>query len=277
MLRLLHLSDLHFGPPYLPKIGEAFLQLASQLRPDAIVVSGDLTQRARRDQFIAARGFLDQLPDCPTLVVPGNHDVPLYRLKERWFDPHGLYKEIITSELNPVLRLDQAVLVGIDSTSPRHSITNGRIGLKQLDHCQRVFTSVPAGVAKFVVAHHHFAPAPDYLHDQTMPRSRRAINQFVELGVEMILGGHLHRSYIGNSLNFYPGNHRDRGIVIVQCGTTTSRRGRGPESEKNSFNVIEFDDYLFTITHYTYFEEDKQFSPLSRHQFPRLGKRLPPS
>ena len=91
MIRLLHLSDLHFGPPYIPKIGNAFLRLAPQLDPNVIVVSGDLTQRARRDQFIAARGFLDQLPDRPMLVIPGNHDVPLYRIKERWMDPHGLY------------------------------------------------------------------------------------------------------------------------------------------------------------------------------------------
>jgi hypothetical protein len=96
----------------------------------------------------------------------------------------------------------------------------------------------------------------------------------VELDVEMILGGHLHRSYIGNSLDFYPGNHRDRGIVIVQCGTTTSRRGRGREREKNSFNLIRIDENTLQITHYLYFDEDGSFEPFSRYTFPRFGKRF---
>ncbi len=185
-----------------------------------------------------------------------------------------LYKELISADLNPVLQLDGAVLVGIDSTSPHRAISNGRIGMKQLEHSRQVFAQASAGAARIIVAHHHFAPAPDYLHDQTMPKARRAINQFVEQGVELILGGHLHRAYIGNSLNFYPGHHRDRGIVIVQCGTTTSRRGRGPESEKNSFNIIEVDDERFTINHFMYFDEEQQFVPLSEHQFPRRGKRF---
>ncbi|QEG40886.1 metallophosphoesterase family protein [Roseimaritima ulvae] len=273
-MKILHVSDLHFGPPYLPHVGEALLRVAPTLQPDVIVVSGDLTQRAKREQFVDAGEFLDQLPDRPTLVIPGNHDVPLYRIKERWCDPHGLYKEIISEDLNPVLRLDDAVLVGLDSTAPHRAITNGRITVEQLEHSHRVFAEAPSDAAKIIVAHHHFAPAPDYLHDQTMPKARRAINRFIEQGVELILGGHLHRAYIGNSLNFYPGHHRDRGIVIVQCGTTTSRRGRGPESEKNSFNMIEVDDERFTITHFMFFEEEQQFIPLSEHQFPRLGKRF---
>jgi hypothetical protein len=107
-----------------------------------------------------------------------------------------------------------------------------------------------------------------------MPHARRAINRFVDLGVELVLGGHLHRAYIGNSLDFYPGNDRDHGIVIVQCGTTTSRRGRGREREKNSFNEISIDRARIEITHYVYFHDQASFLPLSRHQFPRLGKRF---
>lgn len=273
-MRILHISDLHFGPPYREDIGRCLLEIAPTLCPQAIVVSGDLTQRARRDQFIAARAMLDQLPRVPMLVIPGNHDVPLYRIKERLCDPHGLYREIISDDLNPVLQLPGAVLVGLDSTAPRRAISNGRITLNQLAHSKRIFADSPEGAAKIIVAHHHFAPAPDYLHDQTMPKSKRAINRFVEQGVELILGGHLHRAYIGNSLNFYPGNRRDRGIVIVQCGTSTSRRGRGPESEKNSFNLIDIEADVLSVTHYTHFQQRQAFAPLSRHHFPRPGKQL---
>ena len=89
----------------------------------------------------------------------------------------------------------------------------------------------------------------------------------------MILGGHLHRAYIGNSLDVYAGIDREHGIVIVQCGTTTSRRGRGREREKNSFNVIEIDGDIINVTHYLYFDDECRFAPVSRHGFPRPGVR----
>ncbi len=245
------------------------LRIAPQLNADAIVVSGDFTQRATVEQYQAAAAFLDRLPDVPRLYVPGNHDVPLYRIRERFTDPHGLYQKYITPELNPVLSLDHAVIVGIDSTSPRTAISNGRIHPWQLAMAERVFAAAPLGAIRIVVAHHHFAPAPDYLRDRTMPQTKRAIMRFVEDDVDMILGGHLHRAYIGNTLDVFPGRHRERGIVIVQSGTSTSRRGRGREREKNSFNVIDIDSATMQITHYLYFDADAGFVPSSRHVFPR--------
>ena len=274
MLTLLHISDLHFGPPYVPRVGEALLQIAPALKPDVIVASGDFTQRAKREQFAEAREFLDKLPEAPLVVTPGNHDVPLYRVGERLFDPHGLYKKYISPELNQVWRVDGAVIVSLDSTSPRRSITNGCIFLEQLDFCSEVFHQVDDGVAKIVVAHHHFLPAPDYERDQTMINSKRALNRFVELGVDMILGGHLHRAYIGNSLDIYPGKEREQGIIVVQCGTTTSRRGRAREREKNSFNLIKVGGDMLRVTHYMFFDDIAGFAPVSRHIFPRHGKRF---
>jgi len=273
-LRILHISDLHFGPPFRPAVGEALLDTAVRLNPDVIVVSGDLTQRAKPEQFAAAVEYLTRLPVAPRLIIPGNHDVPLYRVAERFLDPHGLYQKHITKELNPVLRVEGAVFVGLDTTSPYRNITNGRIHPWQLDRCSEAMSDAPLDAARIVVAHHHFAPAPDYLHDWTMPKARRAIDRFVELGVEMILGGHLHRAYIGNSLDFFPGSHRERGIIIVQSGTSTSRRGRGREREKNSFNLIEVSHSTHSVTHYVYFNEEHGFTPFSRHQFPRPGQHF---
>lgn len=274
MLTILQISDLHFGPPYLPDAGEAVLRIAPTLEADAIVVSGDLTQRAKRAQFAEAKAFLDRLPALPKIIVPGNHDVPLYRVFERWRDPHGLYREFIENDLNQVVRLDGAVVVALDSTAPRRAISNGRIHGSQLEFCSNAFRDAPAQAARIVVAHHHFAPAPDYERDQTMPKAKRAMNRFVDFGVDLVLGGHLHRAYIGNSLDIYPGNHRDRGIIIVQCGTTTSHRGRGREREKNSFNLIAIGDDTVQVTHYMHFHEEDGFQPVSRHLFPRPGKRF---
>lgn len=267
--KLLHVSDLHFGPPYVEEVGEAALKLAATLKPNAVIVSGDLTQRAKSEQFDAAKQFLLRLPNVPQLVIPGNHDVPLYRIFERIFRPHKLYQEIISTELNPVLKIDGAVIAGLDSTAPHSAISNGRIFKWQLDACEEAFRDAPSGSARIVVAHHHFAPAPDYLRDSIMPKAKRAIERFADLKVDMILGGHLHRAYIGNSLDFYPGLHRDRGIIIAQCGTTTSRRGRGREREKNSLNRIEIGKSTITITHFVYFHECDSFEAVSRHTFRR--------
>jgi 3',5'-cyclic AMP phosphodiesterase CpdA len=274
MLTILHISDLHFGPPFLPRVGAALVRIAPSLSPDVIVASGDFTQRAKAEQFQQARDFLNELPPAPRVVVPGNHDVPLFRVAERLTRPHDLYCKYMSAELDTVLKVNGAVFVGLDSTAPHTAITNGRLHSGQLEFCARAFDETPDGAARIVVAHHHFAPAPDYLHDQTMPKARRAVTRFVELGVDMILGGHLHRSYIGNSLDFYPGNQRDRGIVIVQCGTTTSRRGRGREKEKNSFNLIRIDENMIHITHFLYFDDETSFAPFSRYMFPRPGRRF---
>ncbi|MDX1631706.1 MAG: metallophosphoesterase family protein [Thermoanaerobaculia bacterium] len=272
MITLLHISDLHFGPPFVPDVGDAVLEKAPTLEPDVLVVSGDFTQRAKEEQFAEAREFLDRLPDVPRVVVPGNHDVPLYRVFERFLRPRALYKEYISEELDQVLDLGEVVIVGLDSTSPRRCISNGRIHLDQLEFCQRAFDRARPDAIRIVVSHHHFAPAPDYEKDQTMPKARRAMDRFVELGVHMILGGHLHRAYIGNSLDVYPGEHRERGMIIVQSGTTTSRRGRAREREKNTFNFIRIDDEITRITHFMYEDEVKDFVPVSRHIFPRPGR-----
>ncbi|HEX6938729.1 MAG TPA: metallophosphoesterase [Longimicrobiales bacterium] len=274
MLTLLHVSDLHFGPPYIPRVGDALLEAAAALEPDIIVASGDFTQRAKEHQFEQARNFLDRLPPVPLVAVPGNHDVPLYRVAERIFSPFSLYRQYISQELDTALRRDDAVIVGLNSTSPRRAITNGRIDAAQLDFCEAALRGTPPGAARIVVAHHHFAPAPDYEGGQVMPKAKRAIDRFTALNVDLILGGHLHRAYIGNSLDVYPGREREHGIIIVQCGTTTSRRGRAREREKNSFNLIRVGDDFIRVTHYMYFDDAGGFAPLSRHVFPRPGRRF---
>jgi 3',5'-cyclic AMP phosphodiesterase CpdA len=270
MLNILHVSDLHFGPPYLPAVGEALLRAAEELAPELIVASGDFTQRAKASQFADARAFLDRLPKVPIVVTPGNHDVPLYRVFERLFAPYKYYEQYISKELDSVLVRDDAIIVSINTTSPLWAVTNGRIDRWQIDFVAEAMRNAPAKAARIVVAHHHFAPAPDY-DDQNdvMWRAREALDRFNELGVELILGGHLHRAYIGNSLDIYRSKTPSSGIIVVQSGTTTSRRGRAREREKNSFNLLQIGSDTTLITHYMYFHEMGGFAPVSRHTFPR--------
>lgn len=276
VLRILHLSDLHFGPPLSVEAAEAALRLAHDEALDLIVISGDFTQRAKRYQYEEARDYIKRLPSLPTIVVPGNHDVPLYRIFERLTAPYRLYKEYISDKLDSAHSIGGATIVALNSTAPWTAISNGRITSSQLAWSERIFGEAQASSIKIVVAHHHFAPAPDYEKSPAMPFARRAIERFVTAGVELILGGHLHRAYIGNSLDLYPAPDPRHGIIIAQCGTTTSRRGRGREKEKNSLNIIKIEEENIRIVHYLYMGLGVGgFVPMSEHIFRRTRNSLP--
>lgn len=272
MLTVLHISDLHFGPPYHPEVGEALLRFAEAAEADLIVASGDFTQRAKEEQFRDARAFLDRLPPLPLVVTPGNHDVPLYRVAERLREPYRNYRRYISEELDTVTRVPGAVVVALNSTAPYQRITNGRVHGWQLEYARRAFEGTPDEVQRILVSHHHFAPPPDFEGAEAMPKAKRALDAFTEMRVDLILGGHLHRAYIGNSLDVYSGVDREHGIVIAQSGTSTSRRGRAREREKNSFNMIRLDQRTIRVTHYMYFEPAGGFVPTSRHIFFRGGR-----
>jgi 3',5'-cyclic AMP phosphodiesterase CpdA len=272
MLTILHISDLHFGPNYVPAVGEALVQAAHQLGPAVIIASGDFTQRAKRAQFLAAKQYLERLPPATRVFVPGNHDIPLYRVLERLVRPYALYREYVADALDAVVHRPDAVIVALNSTAPRRAISNGRIRRRQLALCAEAFAKAPEGAARIVVTHHHWAPAPDYEGGEVMPLAKWALDALTQLRVDLILSGHLHRAYIGNSLDVYAGADRTHGILIVQCGTSTSRRGRAREREKNSFNWIRITGRVIHITHYMYFAEVGRFAPVSRHLFPRASR-----
>ncbi|MFU8817836.1 MAG: metallophosphoesterase family protein [Pseudomonadales bacterium] len=272
MFKLLHISDLHFGKYYLPKVGEALLEQAHGLQPDVIVISGDLTQRAKEQEFAAAREYLDKLPAVPLVVVPGNHDVPLYRVWERLTRPFGLYDRYIGGDRNSLWKDRRAVVVGLDSTAPHRAVKNGRISRDQLDFCEQALGDLPAETLRIVVFHHHLVPPPTFVPARPMPKAKRLLEMLTHLQVDLVLSGHLHRAYTGNSLDVYAGEEREHGIIVAQCGTTTSRRGRWREHEKNSFNWIQLTRGHVRITHYLYFSERHDFSPVAQHDFVRPGR-----
>lgn len=261
---LLHISDLHFGPPFRPDRADGVLKIAERLGPDAVVVSGDLTQRAKPEQFEAARDYLARF-EAPVAVTPGNHDVPVYRVWERIVHPHRNYRRFIRDALDEVLRLEGLTIVCLNS-SRRYPISNGRLDGRQLEFAAEAFGNGMEGDARVLVTHHHLAPPPDFEGGNVMPRARRAIEAFTELGVDLILAGHMHRAYIGDSLDFFPGGDREKGIVIVQCGTTTSARGRGRERLANSLNHVRLGGGDIRVTHYLW-REGRGFSPHSEHRF----------
>jgi 3',5'-cyclic AMP phosphodiesterase CpdA len=271
MADILQISDLHFGSPYLPKIGEALLRSIEEVQPDILAISGDFTQHGAEEEFQAAREFLQILPRVPTVVTPGNHDVPSRLWLRDLFDPLRLYKEYIHPELNYTLRHEDAVIVSLNSNSNFGSWFNGSLSEKDLDYCETIFAGLPEDMLRVVMCHHHLAPAPKLNGGGVMRNAKRAIEFFSEHRVDLILGGHKHRSYIGNSMDFYAGTVRDHGIIIVQCGTSTSRRGRAREREKNTFNLIQSHPHSIHVHQYMYFKEVNGFEVIGKHFYPRAG------
>lgn len=270
MLTLLHASDLHFGKPHDSGAARALREALDRIAPELLVLSGDFTQRAKDREYREARAWLDTLPpELPVVVTPGNHDVPLYRVWERLFTPFRNYRRWIHPELDTVTRIPGAVVVSLNSAAPRRAITNGRLDRGQLDFARRAFEESEPGEARIVVVHHHLASAPDYERDSPLPRARRILRAFEEMGVELVLAGHLHRAYIGNSLDAVPGEGRERGVVVVQSGTTTSRRGRARERAHQSFNVVRIGAVRMEVLHYMRFDGAGGFVPFSIHVFPR--------
>lgn len=263
---ILHVSDLHFGPPYLPDRGEAVHEVAAAVEPDLVVVSGDFTQRAKERQFREAAEYLGRFAP-PVVTTPGNHDVPLYRIHERVLWPYRGYRRHISPELDSVHRQDGLTVVALNS-SRRFTLDNGKLTSDQLEFARRAYAETPDGHLRVMVTHHHLAPPPGLVKDRdVMPGARRALERFTEMGVHLLLAGHMHRSYIGDSLDFFPEAPRDRGIVIVQCGTTTSERGRGRERFKNSLNVIRACRREVFVSHYLWRGSADTFSPHSEHRF----------
>lgn len=267
MATLLHLSDLHFGKMFLPEVAEAVVRQSRDIEPDVVVVSGDLTQRAKAREFEQAATYLDRF-DCPVVVTPGNHDVPFYRFWERFLAPYRNYRLHISQELNTVTDVASLRIVSLNS-SRRLTFTNGRIRRSQLEFATRAFESADESSSRIVVTHHHLAPPPDFQGGNVMPHARRALQRFTQLGVDLVLAGHMHRAYIGNSLDFFPGDLQRRGIVIVQCGTTTSSRGRGREELRNTVNLIKIDEGVIRVAHHAWVRDLARFMPISEHFFPR--------
>lgn len=241
------------------------LELIERHRPDFVVVSGDLTQRAKPEQFRQARAFVDRIP-VPSLVVPGNHDVPLYRVWERIFAPYGAYKKHFSPELEPVYRDDELLVVGIN-TAFNWTIKDGRITLRRLLEVETILRSVPDSVCKVVVAHHHLIPPPNFGTQRVLANAYEAIDLFSSAGVDLILSGHLHQAYIGNSEEFYPKGRPP--VVILHSGTTTSNRGRAGERERNTCNWIQVDHKSMVVSHLRWHRELDRFAEHSRHWYPR--------
>ncbi len=227
MSLLLQISDTHFGTEQ-PPVAEALSRLARQQGPDLVVLSGDITQRARPAQFRAARAFVDGL-GAPVLAVPGNHDIPLFDLWRRLREPYARYRAAFGAELEPVHRSPDLLVVGLNTTRPwRHR--HGEVSAQQVERVARLLDSATPAQLRVVVVHQ---PAAVSRADDMPHRLRghaRALARWSAAGADLVIGGHIHLPFV------LPLQGLARALWVVQAGTAVSSRVR--QGVPNSVNLI---------------------------------------
>ena len=260
MRTIVHLSDLHFGRVDRGVV-EPLLAAVREARPDVVAVSGDLTQRARAWQFQEAREFLDRLPQVPRVVVPGNHDVPLWNVFNRFLRPLANFRRFITEDLQPFHADEEIAVVGVN-TARSLTVKYGRVNVRQIEYVRERLCRLPDDVTKIVVTHHPFDIPEGHDERELVGRARLAMEALASCGADLLLAGHLHVSHTGHTAKRY--EIAGHSALVVQAGTATSTRHRG---ETNSFNVIRVRHPHVNVSRLAWQPERQAFSAASSEHF----------
>jgi 3',5'-cyclic AMP phosphodiesterase CpdA len=236
----------------LPALKEAL----AAAQPDVVAVSGDLTQRARDGEFAEAKAFLDGLP-FQKIVVPGNHDIPLYNVLARWLTPLTAYKRHFGDD--EPLYVDEEIAVAGINTARSLTFQSGRINHRQIKTACTRFAGAGANTTRIVVTHHPFDDAGD---KSVVGRAKFAVTAFAQCGVDVIVSGHGHVAGAGDSTRRY--STAGRSMLLVHAGTATSARRRG---ECNSFNLIRIDRPRISIDRLTWDDAHARFARSHRDRF----------
>jgi 3',5'-cyclic AMP phosphodiesterase CpdA len=226
---LLHLSDPHFGTERAPVV-EALVDFARALRPDLVVLSGDITQRARREQFAAARCFVERL-GSRWLAVPGNHDIALFAPLTRLMRPYAAFRQAFGAE-QWEHECDDCLVLGLNTTRPwRHK--NGEVSAVQVERVAARLAGAAAAQLRVVVVHQPVAVMREEDRRNLLRGHQHALERWAEAGCDLVLGGHIHLPYVVALRGLA------RPLWAVQAGTAVSARIR--DGIANSVNVLRWD------------------------------------
>jgi 3',5'-cyclic AMP phosphodiesterase CpdA len=233
MRRIAHISDLHFGR-HEPTMVDSLGDWLNRSDLDLIVASGDFTQRARSAEFAAARRFLDAIRP-PTLIIPGNHDLPLNNLFTWLFRPLAKYERHLSplGIKTPFFADEEIAVLGI-RTPRRLTGKNGRISRDQIGEIRRIFGEIDANLFKILVTHHPLGSPGGRPSVELAGGSRRAIKAIAAAGVHILLSGHHHQAISGQ---IGPDPASANSILVIHAGTAVSTRTR--HDYGNTFNLLE--------------------------------------
>jgi 3',5'-cyclic AMP phosphodiesterase CpdA len=234
MSLLLHLSDTHFGTVQ-PLVVEALAHLAAQHSPSVVVLSGDITQRARPAQFQAARAFADHLCQhgAPLLAIPGNHDIALFDLWARFAQPYARYSAAFGTDLAPVLATPDWLVLGVKTTRRwRHK--NGQVSSEQIERVAQALAAASPQQLRVVVVHQPVAVTRAEDETNLLRGQAEALPIWAAAGADLVLGGHIHLPFVK------PVADLPRPLWAVQAGTAVSSRVR--RGAPNSVNLLRWNE-----------------------------------
>lgn len=233
---LLQISDPHFGTEQVP-VADALHRLHTQLQPDVVVVSGDITQRARRSQFRAAQQFFAQLNARALLAVPGNHDIPLFNIFVRMLAPYANYARAFGGDLQPEFSSNDLLVICVNTTRARRH-KHGEVSAAQITHVAQRLAAARASQLRVVVTHQPVHVVTDADKVNLLRGHHMATQAWAEAGADIVLGGHIHLPYVRS---LQPVAHQPERILwAVQAGTALSTRIRN--GMPNSVNVIRYEN-----------------------------------
>jgi 3',5'-cyclic AMP phosphodiesterase CpdA len=232
MTLLLQVSDPHFGTER-PAVVQALLDLATAQPPDLLVLSGDITQRARRRQFADARRFADAVRARAILAIPGNHDIPLFNVWARLWSPYAGFARVFGDDLEPSYEAPDVLVVAVNTTRPyRHK--HGEVSDAQVQRVAARVRQADAAQLRVVIVHQPvLAVRPDD-EVNVLRGSRHAVTRWADAGADLVLGGHIHLPYVRPLRTAVPELSRD--LWTAQAGTAVSARVR--EDTPNSVNLV---------------------------------------
>ena len=234
MRLLIQISDPHFGTEQAPVV-EALVRLVRAQSPGLVVLSGDITQRARRRQFRAARGFIDRLGAPALLAIPGNHDIPLLNAASRLFRPYANYRRAFGADLEPVFESDRLLAIAVNTTR-RYRHANGEVSKAQIERVARRLERATEAQLRLVIVHQPVAVTRPEDEVNQLRGHARAVRRWAAAGVDLIMGGHIHLPFVCALRERYA--DLPRPAWAVQAGTAVSRRLRNGFA--NSVNLIRY-------------------------------------
>ncbi len=278
MTVILQVSDPHFGTERLPVV-EALVKLARKLNPRVLLLTGDITQRATRKQFSAARAFVERLNIPIVLAIPGNHDVPLFNLAARFMSPYGHYTRSFGNNLEPEYEDENVLLLALNTTRwYRHK--DGEISTGQIERIARRCEAAHSNKYRMVVLHHPMAVTSEEDRENIVHGCEQAIRRWATAGVDIVMGGHIHLPFLMPLHESWP--ELQKPLWVVQAGTAVSHRVR--RNTANSINIFRVGvrvDSMKTmadlvlrqceVERWDFVEQTQAFESISTHSLPVIN------
>ncbi len=278
-IQIAHIGDIHFGGLADIAVVEALERILPDLRPDAIVIGGDLSQRARHGEFQRGRAFANLAREtAPVLVIPGNHDVQWWR---RPFIPfgkdavYGKYRSYFGADLSPTLTIPGGAVIasaltahgmawGSLTTRVRDIAVKGHLPKQEMQRVQAAFAAAEPGLPRVLVVHHNVLRG-EISQRMGLARWRQAQQRIVAAGTDVVLCGHDHQE----------GAEMLDGRVIVSTAGTLSIRSRG--GRPVSFNFVTIDPAAVQVTFFRWDSAKQRFQPSDTAAFARRTSQKSPS